>query len=124
MAKYDFPKHDPVPITPARVSRALVTVLGGPEAGWGLWLSALGTLEQALLDARGGRDRFCSWPPGELRRLTTALQDALDIAATASEVQLAVNEEPPGKPPAQLERTIADVLRARAVDEARRRAAI
>jgi hypothetical protein len=124
MAKYDIPKRADrvLPITPARVARALVDVLGGYEAGWGLWLAALGQLEQALAEARTGRDRFCSWPPQELRRLTVALADAMELATTAVEIQLAVNEEPEDTAPADRLATIADVLHERAADLARRRA--
>ncbi len=118
------PEGDTLPVTPARIARALVGVLGGYEAGWGLWLAALGQLEQALLSARENRDRFCSWPPQELRRLHTALEDALRLATTAVEIQLAVNEEPEGAPPSTRLETIADVLQERAVDLARRRAAL
>lgn len=115
---------EPVPITPARVARALTDVLGGYEAGWGMWLSALGQLEQALVDAREGRDRFCSWPPNELRRLVRVLEDAMELAATAVEIQLAVMEEPERTRPVERMKTIADVLHARAADLARRRAAL
>lgn len=113
-----------MPITPARVARALTDVLGGYEAGWGLWLSALGQIEQSLVDARDGRDRFCSWPPQELRRLLTQLEDALQLATTAVEIQLAVMEEPERTLPAARLETIADVLHERATELARRRAAI
>jgi len=118
------PAGDSLPITPARVARALVDVLGGYEAGCGLWLSSLGKLEATITECRDGRDRFCSWPKGELRRLTTHLQDALDLAATAAELQLAVNEDPADVAPADLSATIADVLQDRALDLARRRAAL
>lgn len=121
----DFPaRPEPVPITPERVARALTDVLGGYEAGWGLWLSALGQLEQALVDARDGRDRFCSWPPNELRRLVRQLEDAMQLATTAVEIQLAVMEEPERTLPAARLETIADALHARAVALAARRAAL
>lgn len=121
----DFPKHDPVPITPARVARALVDGLGGYEAGWGLWVSALGKLEQALVDARdNGRNRFCAFPPGELRRLLTDVEDALELASTAVEIQLAVNEEPETTSPKRRTATIAAVLHERAAELARRRAEV
>jgi len=122
VAKYELRPHSPEPITPRRISRALVDVLGGYEAGWGLWVSALGKLEQALVDARAnGRDRFCSWPPQELRRLLADVEDALQLASTAVEIQLAVNEEPEDASSARRQATIADVLHERAAELARRR---
>lgn len=121
----DFPaRPEPVPITPERVARALTDVLGGYEAGWGLWLSALGQLEQALADAREARDRFCSWPPQELRRLVGQLEDAMQLATTAVEIQLAVMQEPERTLPTARLETIADVLRERAAGLAHRRAAL
>lgn len=83
-----------LPLTAARLERALVDVLGGSEAGWSFWLAGLAKIEQAVRDSREGRDRFCSWPPQELRRLVTDLGDALELAMAAVEVQLVANGEP------------------------------
>jgi hypothetical protein len=123
VGKYEIPKHEPVPITPARVSRALVDHIGGYDAGWGLWLSACGKLEQTLLDARQGRDRFHSWPVGELRRLVGQVYEAIQLAATAADLQLAVNEDPPHAEPGESVALIADLLHERAAELARERAA-
>jgi hypothetical protein len=120
----DFTPAEPVPITPPRVARALVDHIGGYEAGWGLWLSACGKIEQALLDARDSRDPFCSFPTGRLERLTFQLHEAIMLAATAAEIQLAVGEDPPSRKPAECVETIAELLHDRAAELARRRAVV
>ncbi len=81
----------------------------------------MGQLEQATAEARDGRDRFCSWPPQELRRLTTALAGAMELATTAVEIQLAVNEDPDERAD-ERRQTIAAVLERRAHDLAVERA--
>jgi hypothetical protein len=102
------------------LERAIVDVVGGPDAGHAFWLAALAKIDHAVARSRDREDAFCTWPAGEWGRLTRDLEEALELAATGVDVQMLVLGEPADK--GQRRESIAEMLRARAAAVAARNA--
>lgn len=77
-----------------RVERALIDLVGGPGGGLTLWEIACGKLERVARDARDDEYRFRSYPAGSLDRLRSAIDDVVQVAALAAELQTLIDDDP------------------------------
>lgn len=111
-----------VPLTPERLSSALVDNLGGYDAGWAMFRAGLAALELAIERARERELAFKSHPTGVYHRLLEDVADGLRLGAAAAEVEELRHEDGQAERNGPIRRaSLERVLRERAVDSAAER---